>query len=348
MMSYVNAFFGWVWRKKIFFLVVFSSALFFFVFTFPFGDLSTAVTSAVAKSSGNQVYVQFEDLDLSIMPAPAAAASGVSADLLSLPTLSIEYLKLRPAWFAMLFSPLRILKAMRGDMESQMYAGLLALAHVRADGILGGNINMDISPDKVEDGSVTTRTELEIESLDLSKMQDWAELPIKMQGKASADIQMKINPSMREQPEGEFSLSVSKFSLPASTVMIPMGEGASMPMNFPSLSLANVLFRGRLVGGNLIIEEGVFGKAGDPIYGRIKGQIGLRLMAMGPQVVPQFGNYNLSVDLNSTAAIEKEIGIAFLLFQSAKSGTANGSRYLFKAEGSGMGGVPRITRVTTF
>jgi len=343
MMDYINGFFGWVWRKKGFFAVMLGSSLFFFVFLFPFSDLSDAVTSAVARGSGNQAYVQFDSLNLSLLPAPAAAASGVSADLMNLPTLNIDYLKLRPAWFSMLFSPMKLFRAARGDMEAQMYTGILGLAHVRADGVLGGNVSLELSPQKVQAGSVTTRTEIEIDDLDLKRLQDWAELPVKLQGRATAALDMKINPSMQEQPEGEFNLKVSKFSLPASTVTTPMG-----PMNLPTLTLANVLFRGRLVGGNLVLEEGVFGQSGDPVYGRIKGQIGLRLQPSGQQIVPIVGTYNFTVDMNSTRAIEKEIGIAFLLFDSAKTPTSTGSRYLFRAQGQGLDAPPSITRVTTF
>lgn len=349
MMGYINAFFGWMWRRRSFFLTTIVAALFFFAWLFPFSDLSDAVTTAIARGTGNQVYVQFNSLDIEILPIVAASASGVAADLATLPTLAVEYLKIRPAWFSMLFSPIKLFKAARGDMEAQTYAAVLALSHVRADGILGGDVSVDLSPASVTNGSVSLNTDLEIEELDLNQLQDWAELPVKLKGKASADISMKINPSMSEQPEGEFSLKVSKFSLPASTVMIPMGEGASMPMNLPTLTLANVVFRGRLVAGNLVLEEGTFGQASDPVHGRIKGQMDIRIQPVGPgQFVPILGNYNLTVDLSATKAIEKEIGIAFLLFESAKTPTSSGSRYIFRAQGQGMGGVPSITKLGSF
>jgi hypothetical protein len=291
--------------------------------------------------------VQFDSLDLNIMPLVSAAGHGISADLMSLPTLTIKYLSVRPAWLSMVFSPLKLISAARGDMEAQMYAAVLALSHVRINGIFDGDISVDLSPDKVEGGSITTHTDIELENVDLNKLQDWAELPVKMTGKAQAEIGMKISPAMHEQPEGEFHIRVKKFALPASTVMIPMGD-ANMPLNLPTLTLANVLFKGRLVGGNLIIEEGQFGQSGDPVYGRIKGQLGLRFQPTGQGVVPVIGSYNFTVDMSSTKAVEKDIGIAFLLFDSAKTATPTGSRYLFRAQGAGIGGVPSITRLSSF
>ncbi|MGE3760452.1 MAG: type II secretion system protein GspN [Pseudobdellovibrionaceae bacterium] len=346
-MKYVNAIFGWMWRNKAFFATTLVSAVLFFAWMFPFTDLSDAVTSAIARGSNNAVYAQFDQLDLNVVPLVSVSATGVSADLMNLPTLNFKNLNLRPAWFSLLFSPLKVIKAARGDMEAQSYAAVLALSHVRLNGIFGGDISLDLSPDKVENGALTARTELELDSLDLNDVQDWANLPVKMKGKANADVSMKFDSTMQSQPEGEFSINVKKFSLPSSTVMIPMGE-ASMPVNLPTLTLANVVFKGRLVGGNLVLEEGQFGAGGDPVYGRIKGQIGIRFQNMGGQVIPQIGSYNFTVDMNSTKAIEKEIGIAFLLFDSAKTPTATGSHYLFRASGQGVGGVPSITRLSSF
>ncbi len=82
-------------------------------------------------------------------------ATGVNADLLTFPTLSIQDLVLRPAYLSLIFSPLKLINAARGDLEAAMYMATLALAHVRADGLLGGNIDLDLSPQKVEQGSLT-------------------------------------------------------------------------------------------------------------------------------------------------------------------------------------------------
>lgn len=346
-MKYVNTFFGWMWRNKTFFATAFLSTILFFAWMFPFTDLSDAVTSAIARGSNNAVYAQFDQLDLNVVPLVSVSARGVSADLMNLPTLNFQYLNLRPAWFSLLFSPLKLIKAARGDMEAQSYAAVLALSHVRLSGIFKGDISLDLSPDKVENGALTARTDLELEKLDLNEVQDWANLPVKMKGSANAGLYMKFDSTMQTQPEGEFNLSVKSFSLPASTVMIPMGE-ASMPVNLPTLTLSNVVFKGRLVNGTLILEEGTFGSNVDPVYGRIKGQIGIRFINAGGTMIPQIGSYNFRVDMNSTKAVEKEIGIAFLLFDSAKTPTATGSHYLFQASGQGVGGVPSITRLSTF
>lgn len=342
MMGLINSGFGWLWRKKAFFALVSASALLFFIFVFPFGDLSDAVTSQIARNTNNQIYLQFEDLELSVIPAPAVAATGVSADLLTLPTLNVQFLKLRPAYLSLLFSPLKLIKAVRGDLESAMYTAVLALAHVRADGILGGDIDLDLSPEKAEQGAITTRADIEIDELDLNRLQEWSALPVKLQGKLSADLELRVNTSMQEQPEGEFSVKVSKFTLPAGPVMTAMG-----PINLPTISMNNVLFRGRLVNGNLMLEEGTFGQAGEPAHGRVKGQLAMRIQNMGGQMVPQMGQYNLTVDLNLTSNFEKELGFAFLL-DSYKTPVQGGNRYLMRIQGTDFMNPPLITRVSSF
>jgi|GEM_PF-1338364 len=342
-MAYVNAAFGWLWRKKGFFSLVLLSAVLFFVLIFPFGDLSDAVTSVIARNTNNQVYLQFDDLELSVIPAPAAAATGVNADLLAFPTLSIKYLKLRPAYLSLLMSPLKLVKAARGDLESAMYAAVLALAHVRADGILGGDVDLDLSPEKAEQGAVTTHADIEIDQLDLNRLQEWSALPLKMTGKLSADLGLRLNTAMHEQPEGEFSVKIAKFTLPAGPLMTQMG-----PINLPTVSMNNVLFRGRLVGGKLILEDGTFGQAGEAAHGRVKGDLALRLMPTGGgQIVPQMGQYNFTVDLNMTNNFEKELGFAFLL-ESYKTPVQGGNRYLMRIQGNDFLNPPVITRVSSF
>jgi len=132
--------------------------------------------------------------------------------------------------------------------------------------------------------------------------------------------------------------------------MIPF-QGAMMPINLPTLTLANVVLRGRLGGGQLNIEEGTFGQSKDPINGRIKGQIALSLRPVGGSVQPSFGEYRLNVELNTSKQVDKEMGFAFLLFDQAKNATANGSHYLFSARGPGLGPMfppPSITRISSF
>lgn len=347
-MSYLWTSLGWLWSKRKFFLVSLISSAFFFAWFFPFSDLSDLVTSTVARATNSQVYLQFETMDLNLLPAPAISAKNISIETPALPALEAKWMKLSPSWISILLNAWTIKKASGGDAEAAGKLGTRIGVNIAAEGLLGADVELKIRPGTAsEQGQDRSKVSLAVEKLNLAEFQKWSDLPVKMQGQASLDTTVQFTPSLSEQPEGDIDLRVSKLNLPASTIMVPF-DGAVMPVNLPNLTLDNVVLKGRLVGSKFIIEEGTFGKSKDPIYGRIKGQLGLKLMVQGPQVQPQFGAYNFTVELNSTKAVEKEIGFAFLLFDNAKIPTSMGSKYLFTASGQGFGPPPTITKINSF
>ena len=347
-MNYFWGFLGWIWSKRKFIFVSLLSALLFFAYFFPFSDLSDVVTSMVAKGSGNQIYLQFDSIDLNLVPAPAVSAKNITVETPTLPPLVAKWMKVSPSWTSFLFNLWTLKKASSGDAEAANKLPVRLGATIEAEGLLGADVDLRVRPGSAsEQGSERSKVSLAVEKLNLAEFQKWSDLPVKLQGQADLDTTVQFVPGFMEQPEGEITLHVARFNLPATTLMIPFG-GAMMPVNLPTLTLANVNLKGHLVGGKFFIDEGVFGQSKDPIYGRIKGNLAVRLAAFGPQVQPQFGQYNLTVELNASRAVEKEIGFAFLLFDSAKTTTANGSRYLFLATGPGFGPPPQITKVNAF
>jgi type II secretion system protein N len=347
-MRYFNALFGWLWRRKIFLAVIFASAAFFTVMRFPFNDLSDAITSAISAATGNQVYLQAQEMNIHLFPQPAISADGLRVET-TLPAIEAKWAKITPGLFGLIFNAPSLLQAARGGSAQALMTHISG--SVDAEGVFGGDVELGLgSGKKSENGHERSRITLSLSEINLKEVQQWADLPVNMQGKASAAADLQVVPDFQDQPEGEYEFKIAKFVMPAGVVNVPMGE-ASMPINLPAISLANVNFKGRLVGGSLVIEDGAFGQSKDPLYGRIKGQIALRLIPSGQGLVPQFGSYNLTVDLTTNATIQKEIGFAFLPLESAKQPTSDGgAKYLFKAAGQGIGMayVPSITRTPTF
>jgi hypothetical protein len=342
---------GWIWSKRKFLAVTCSAALLFFVWFFPFSDLSDLVTSAVARGTGNQIYLQFETMKLNLLPTPAISANRVSVETPALPPIEAAWLKISPSWFSLLFNAWTFKKAAAGDPEAAAKLQTRLGLSIAAEGVLGGDLDASLSSgSKSESGNDRSRVALAIDKVNLSEVRKWADLSMDLQGQASLETHLQFTPGFTDQPDGEIELHVNKFNLPATTLMIPF-EGAMMPINLPTLTLGNVILRGRLSGGSLVIEEGTFGQSKDPINGRIKGQLALRLVPMGGGVQPVFGAYNLTVDLNTSKQVDKEMGFAFLLFDSAKTPTATGSHYLFRAQGQGIGPAfppPSIARINSF
>lgn len=349
-MNYFWASLSWLWGKKTFFALALISALAFFILMFPFSDLSDAVTATVARATNNQVFVQFDRLALHVLPQPAISVTDVSVET-SLPPLNAKWAKLTPSLFSALFNLPTIISAARGNPDSARTLGTRLGGSVSAEGLLGGDLDLSLrSGTKSEQGHERSRVSMALEKMKLAEVQKWTDLPVKMSGDLNVDTDMQFSPDMSEQPEGDYQIGLSRFSLPATTVSVPMGE-AMLPVSLPTLTLENVVLKGKLNNGTLMIDEGTFGKAKDPIYGRIKGALGVRLQAQGPNVFPIFGSYNLTVELNTTQLIEKELGFAFIMFGSAKTATpGGGAKYLFRATGQGIGMqfVPNITRINSF
>jgi type II secretion system protein N len=346
-----NSAFGWLWRNKLFLGVIVFSTFLFTLWNFPFNDLSDAVTSAVSRATGNQVYVQAEQLNIHLIPQPAVSANNLHVET-TMPPIEAKWAKVTPGLFSILFSMPTIIKAASGNPEAGQALGSKLSVDVDAEGVLGGDVSLSMGAGKKgESGKERSRVVLKVDEVNLKDVGQWADLPVNLQGRLELATDMQFSPDMQEQPDGDFELRMSKFNMPAGTVNVPMGE-ASLPISLPALSLQNVTFKGRMAGGNLIIEEGLFGQSKDPLFGRIKGNINMRLYPTPQGVVPQFGQYNLTVDLNTNATVQKELGFAFLLLDSAKDPQAGGgAKYLFRASGQGLGmmaGPPSITRVSSF
>ena len=346
-MNYFWGFLGWLWSKRKFFAITLASAVFFFIWSFPFGDLSDVVTSTISRATGGQVYLQFESMDLNLLPTPAVSATNINVNTAALPDLQAKWMKLSPSWMSLIFNVWSLKKAAGGDAEAAAKLQTRLGANIAAEGLLGADVELKIRPGSTSDqGADRSKVSLAVEKLNLAEFQKWSDLPVKMSGQANLDTSLQFTPGFSEQPEGDYDLRIQKFNMPAGTVMVP-AEGAVFPINLPTLTLQNVVLRGRLVGGKFIIEEGTFGNSKDLINGRIKGQIGLRLQPMGAQVVPQLGQYNLTVDLNVANAVGKDLAVAFIIFDNAKTPTATGNHYLFSATGI-FGGAPMISRIGAY
>lgn len=349
-MNAVYATIGWIWSRKLFFFTIVVSAVLFFAWFFPFGDLSDVVTSRVAQASGGSLYVQFDELNLNLIPQPAVSATNVTIES-GLPPLEAKWLKFTPGLLDALTSIPTLIKAAGGNSEAAAALGTKIGATVATEGLLGGDVEFRVRPGtRTDSGHDRSRVSLAIEKVNLADVQKWADLPVKMSGTLNFDTDVQFEPDFLEQPEGEYALRVSKLDLPAGTAMVPF-NGVMMPLNVPTITLANLNLKGRLTGGKFFIEEGVFGQNKDPLYGRIKGNLTVKLQPHGANLQLVLGSYDLTVDLTTTQMIEKELSFAFFLFGPGKSALpGGGAHYLFKAQGAALDASqpPTITRASNF
>ena len=349
-MNSVYRMIGWIWSRKLFFAIIMTSAAIFFAWMFPFGDLSDVVASRVAEASGGSLYIQFDQLNLHLLPKPAISATNVTVESTFSPFLA-KWIKFTPGLLDALGSIPTMMKAAGGNAEAAASLGTKIGAAIEAEGVFGGDAQFTLRPgSRGEGGRERSHVSLALDKMNLHELQAWADLPVKMSGSLGLTTDVQFAPDFLEQPEGEYDLKINKLNLPAGTVMVPL-NGVLMPLNVPLITLANVRFRGRVTGGKFFIEEGSFGQNRDPLYGRIKGNLAIRLQPHGANLQLVLGAYDFSVDLTTTQMIEKELNFAFFLFGPGKSALpGGGAHYLFKAQGATFDGgtPPSITRIATF
>lgn len=288
-------------------------ALFFFVLIFPYNDLSDLVTSKVAQVTQNQVYVQFENLNLDMVPHPALAMDDVSVDLPQLPTLKTSHLAIAPSLSALLMLKLGF--------------------NLRAEDFLGGMLDLTVKPGgKTEQGSEKQSFAMDFHQVKLESLRELLGIPVQLQGQANVSTSVVMDPQWFEQPDGELELSSKKLEIPASSIPTQMG-----PMQIPTFLFNQVQLKSRMSGGKLVIEEAILGKESDAFQGKIKGQMDLKMEKYGPSMQPNIGAYEIKVDVAVKRSLEKDLNILFVLVDRFRTPTSDGSRYQFVARGNGYG-----------
>lgn len=296
------------------------SAAVFVVLLFPYDDLAEVVSTMVAERTNNQVFLQFDRLGIQVIPYPALAVENVVVESSFLPPLQAASLSLTPSISGFLsFRPgfkAGIRRVWNGDIHIELKGGK-----------------------KTEQGASTQNLHLDIEKIDLAKINEAIDLPLKLQGALSSDAQVNLDPTFASQPEGEISLQIKELRFPSGTIPTQMG-----PVSLPGLSWSNIQLRGRLTAGRLIIESAELGAPSDLFNGTVKGEMEVRFEPRGAgQVGLNWGAYQLQLDLNVNSKLERELGPFLLLIGSFKSPTTTGVKYKFKMAGQRFGQTPSIS-----
>lgn len=301
---------------KYFSLFSFFTFAFFFLL-FPFNDLSQLVTDQVSKASQNQVYLEFQNLSLSVLPLGVRMES-VNFETQAGLKLKLDSLTLRPS--------------LSGALKKQPFG------FVEAEGFLKGQSQIQLSGGTPsEKGDERYQLNLKANSLRLDELKNLITLPIPLQGRLNVDLTALIQPQMTDQPESDFTLNFNNFKIPTSSINL----GAFGLITLPEISMKKIDFKGRLQNGSLIIENVQLGQASDDLNGSIKGQIQLNLRRQNNIIQPVMGPYNLDVRLNVKPDLEKKINYVFLFLQPGKTSTPG--QYNFKLSGTGPQAPPQIS-----
>ena len=159
--------------------------------------------------------------------------------------------------------------------------------------------------------------------------------PIEVSGQAHGRIELSMeDPDFKEQPSGELEITVKKLRPPNS---VPTNIG---PVNLPEMKFSKLYVKARLVGGQIIVDEGTLGQKDEPISGKFKGKMSLRFSRFGSKVNASPKEYEFKIDLHVRKSAQPKLALFLGFIDKFKTTTNSGSRYMLKISASKLGVPP--------
>jgi len=317
-------------KLKILAVIIF--ALLFFALLFPRTDLADLITAQIVRATG--VYIQFDELDFDLLPAPGFEAHEIRIEPRGVPALDAESIEASVALTKLL--------------------GFKLGANASITDLFKGNVDITYSQGaKTQAGSRREDIHLRADNLDLEALskylRDAGMLPVKLEGKVTTNLNASVDPQFTEQPIGELSLEAPRFALPGQTITINF-NGVPVQQQLPPLNLGRINIKSaKLNDGVLEIQEATIGDAKSDVKGKIKGTLGLRFRRTPGGVFPEMTQANFEMDLNVDKNFmernQKSVlgGFLILIPPNAKQETPAGTRLAFRMRINRPGEMPTFT-----
>lgn len=299
-------------------LVFLAMTAVFFVVFFPYDDLGDWVAAKVSEMTQRQVYLQFEGMGFSLYPQPGIEFEKVYMESTFAPSLRIGALSMAPS--------------IRGLLSFKPGVTILA------QDFLKGNVHLSTrGGEKTAKGERKQILQLQLEKVLLGEVLKLIEAPVDLNGAIKGESQFTVDPNFSEQPDGKIDITVDRFRLPPSSVATPIG-----PLNLPEITISSIRLQGRLISGELFVDELRLGDSKDELNGTVKGQLQVTLVKRGVEIAPQFGRYDFKIDLRTLPSLEKKAGLFLTFLDSYKKPQIAGSRYSVQISGTNFYNPPRI------
>lgn len=313
MVDKIRAFFSFLWRQKFKGLLILILIPLFAIFQFPVDDLSDMVTTQVAQQTHNQVYLQFDKMELGFLPL-SIRLEKMSLDLPNLPTLNVNEVQIYPSLVNLLL---------------QKPAGSII-----ADGIFRGKMDFSMSPGKKLEGGVQTQDlELEAKNVQLNDLRQFLKLPVTLRGRVDLKLKGYADLTFSAPPDINLELQSPDVELSSSTVNTIMG-----PLVLPDLKLNRLNFKGRLSNNQLTVEETLIGRENDEASGTLRGNLQLEIKPLQGGIVPILGSYAYKVDMKIQKTLEDRARLFLMMVETHKRPEGADSRYRFTLNGDARTG----------
>lgn len=304
----------WILSQKWRILAAVALVPLFVLLLFPLKDLSDFVTNRVAKETGNQVYVQFDEMSLSLIPDLGLSLDKFSVEIGGMSPITADRVGISP-------SPMML--------ATQKVQGSLS-----ANGIFGGEATLSVKPGrKTESGALMQQVAVEAEKIRLQDLKQLLNLPIGLRGAADIKAEGSVDPAFLVQPDVSFDVKANKLEMESSSINSPMG-----PIVLPALNLSRITMKGRLSDAKLLLEEVLLGAEGDEFVGKVSGQIGFELRNIGGNFIPIAGAYNYKVDLWASKDFNDRARFFLQFFDKYQTPDGKGFRFRFGLTGDARNG----------
>lgn len=306
-------------KKKILLGLLFY-VLFVFLL-FPFRDLGVFVSTQVSKATQNQVYLKFDNLSLSMFPAPGLELSNVQVQTVQLPPLSATSLKLYPNIMSLL--------ALKPGFSAQ------------AEGLFDGNVGLSLrAVGANKEGVSKQKITLDASEVQLKKLGDFLKLPMNIEGYVSLEGDVEVDPTFSEQPSGNLDLSGNRVNITSAVVPTQFG-----PLNLPDTKLQEIKAKVSVGNGDLEIERVQLGTLQDELYAQMRGSIKIQFRSQGQQVAVVPGAFDLVVYIKAKPSFQAKAGVFLSFLDSYKKGEGE---YIFRAQGANFYAPPRMSALASY
>lgn len=297
---------------------------FFIITLFPYNDVGDVATGKIYELTNQQVFLQFDKMNFSLIPQPGFAFTKVSVETPFMQTIRADAISLAPSISGLLsFKP-----------------GVSAVA----EGLFKGTVKLTTRGDEPNKQAVMKQNiSLSLNDVDLSALVRFFNSPLDLAGQISGDSNTIFDPSFLDQPDGDFDLSVAKAKILPSNVPTPIG-----PFPIPGFDFQSIDLVGNMKTGVIKIDKLNLGNTRDELSAKIKGQVDFRLVAGGGQVRPQPGAFDLTIELDLQASGEKKIDTIWSLIEGQlapykRSSPEGRKAYAFRISAPGFGMQPKFS-----
>jgi hypothetical protein len=278
-------------------------------------------------ATNNQVLFQADKLDVGFFPTLFVDGENVSVDLTTLPTIEAKKISVSPSLFS-------LISLSTGSPPTSINA------NVSAEGLFGGNVAISHKPDGTsDDGAKKNRLLVKADAIQLGELEKLFDSPVSFEGRADLSTDIDFFPGFDGQPEGKIDIASKGVKIPAGTIPTQFG-----PIPIPGVSWSQLVMKARMSASNLILDDISFGNARDPMSGRVKGNMNLRVDRAGPIL----GAYDIKVELLVTAAAEKELDTLLIMLKDFRQPSGVGGKYVFRVTANSASAQPNLGRLTTF